>query len=143
MKRAFISIFGAVFLVSSSASALVHTIGGDPAKTFKAGDMATVPDWTWVEVKNLDPIKNGNGSFKYGESCGIERGATVTVVNSFFDRVLVRYSINGTKYGSFCPTGVFFFTTGRTFFEMTAKYFLALEAEKTEKDLIRRLLKRK
>lgn len=52
------------------------------AQEFKKGDQATVPDWTWVEVKNLDPgvVWNGNSSFGYGDPCGIQRGGIVTVV---------------------------------------------------------------
>jgi len=131
MKRTIISLFTVILLIPSLAF----------AQEAKKGDTATVPGWAWVEAKNPDPVKSGNNDFSYGESCGIHRGGTVTVVGIEESRLLVRYSISGIQYGTPCPTGVLFFTTKETFSKMRAEYGLARRSEQTEKDLVRRLLK--
>lgn len=132
MKRMIISLFAVALLIPSLAS----------AQEIKKGDTATVPGWAWVDVKNRDPVKSGNGSsFGYGESCGIQHGGTVTVVGIEGNRLLVRYSIGGTQFGTPCPTGVLFFTTKETFLKMTAEYRRVRQSEQAEKDLVERLVK--
>jgi len=131
MKRTIISLFAGVPLIPSLAS----------AQEVKEGDTATVPGWAWVDVKNPEPIKSGNTSFGYNESCGIQHGGTVTVVGIEGNRLLVRYSIGGTQFGTPCPTGVLFFTTKETFSKMTAEYRRVRQSEQNEKDFVKQLIK--
>ncbi|MDP3710366.1 MAG: hypothetical protein Q8R29_01435 [bacterium] len=133
MKRIIISLFTVALLIPSLAW----------AQEVKKGDTATVPGWTWVDVKNPEPVKSGNNDFGYGESCGIQHGGTITVVGIEENRLLVRYSIGGTQYGTSCPSGIIFFTTKETFSKMSAEYNRIRVAKQNEKDIVKRLLKKK
>lgn len=105
----------------------------------KKGDTAKVGGWEWVDVKNLQTVPSGNTSFSYGDSCGIQQGGVV-VVGIEGNRVLVRYSINGTMCGTPCPNGVVFFLTKERFSRMTAEYHSAVAAEDADKNLVKKLL---
>lgn len=122
--------------------------------SIKKGDTVGIPLRMLVDVKNLDPIKSGESSFKYDDSCVIEEDETLTVVGIEEDRLLVRYSTDDIWRGLSCPTGTLFFTTRKVFSEMIAEYRQInkqrekekkqKEKEKKEKqeekDLVRRLL---
>lgn len=112
------------------------------ANDIKKGDVAKVPSWTWVDVKNVQPVKSGNTSFSYGEHCGVQHGGTVTVLGVVGDRVLVRYSIADVQYGTPCPSGIVFFTTKGTFSAMTAEYHRINAANEREKNLVAKLSKK-
>ena len=86
------------------------------------GDQATIAVWEVVGVQNTAPIKGGNGSFGYNDPCTVQPGAQVEAVGLDGYSILVRYSINGTQYGSSCPSGALFFTTVDKFTQMTAEY---------------------
>ncbi len=109
----------------------------------KKGDTATVPGHAWVDVKNLGSVRSGNSSFEYGHSCSIKRGGTVTVAGIDGDRLLVRYSVDGTQYGAPCPTGILFFTTKEKFSKMTMEYHKIITAEEAEQSLVKRLSNQK
>lgn len=113
------------------------------AQEIKKGDQATVLGWTSVDVKNLDPVENSSASFSYSMSCGIHHGGTVTVVGIDGNRLLVRYSIGSAQNGMCCPTGVLFFTTKETFSKMKEEYRQIRAAEQNEKNLVKRLIKKK
>ena len=132
MKRITALLFAAVLLIPSLVL----------AQNIKKGDTAIVPDWEWVDVKNARPVSSGNNEFGYGRSCGVKRGGIVTVVGIDGDRLLVRYQIAGTPFGTPCPSGVLFFIKKETFSKMTAEYHRVLKAEQDEKNLIERLLKK-
>lgn len=131
MKRMIISLFMVALLIPSLAS----------AQEVKKDDKAIVSSWAWVDVKNPDPVESGNSSFGYGQSCGVQYGGTMKVVGIEGNRLLVRYSIDGTQFGSPCPTGVLFFITKESFSKMTAEYHRVRAAEQSEKDLVKRLSK--
>jgi hypothetical protein len=133
MRYLTILLFVAALMTPSLAS----------AQEIKKGDKATVPDWTWVDVKNPESVESGNTSFGYGEHCGIQRGGTVTVVGIEGNRLLVRYSISGTQFGTPCPSGILFFTTKETFSKVTAEYRRVRAAEQSERNLVKRLLTKK
>lgn len=116
------------------------------AQRAEKGDVARIPKWTWIDVKNPEPIKSGNVLFGYGGSCGISAGGTLMVVGiegtGYSDRLLVRYSSGDTHYGTHCPNGVIFFVTKRAFSKMTAEYRRIRATERAEKDLVKRLIKK-
>jgi len=100
-----------------------------------------------VEVKSLVPIRSGNVTFGYGDRCRIQRGGLLAVVGRddsnlepSADRLLVRYTSEGTQYGSNCPSGVLFFTDAKTFAEAGPAYQNRLKAELAEKATVKRLL---
>ncbi len=136
MKKFFV-----VLLIVTFVGLLIALFQPTAAQEIKKGDKATVPAWEWVEVRNLEPVKGGNHDFGFGDSCGIEEGGTVTVVGIEGGRLLVHYSISGTKFGTPCPNGVLFFTTKERFSRMTAEYNRMRAAKQGEKDTVRRLLK--
>ena len=115
------------------------------AQNVKKGDTAVVPDWEWVDVMNPDPIiqnfSNRTHRLKYGETCGIEIGGTVTVVGISNDsKVLVRYTAPDDPTGTPCPTGVLFFTTEKKFSKMTSEHNQICISEQRERDLVKKLL---
>ena len=115
----------AFFSIISASSALAQ-------QEIRNGSEVTVLNWKWVEVKNTQPIKNGNNTFIPGAQCGVEVGGVVTVVKIDGNDLVVRYSIGGprqnTTYGTLCPTGVFFSTTRESFSRMLTEYGLARRA---------------
>ena len=110
------------------------------AQDIKKGDEAKVPIWEWVNVKNPNPVKSGNSTFSYDDFCGIQYGGTVTMVGIEGDNLLVRYSIDGTQYGTPCPDGALFFITKERFSKMTDEYNRIFSAKKAEKNLVQKLL---
>lgn len=103
-----------------------------------------------MDIKNLDVVKIGNNEFTYGDTCIIERGRIVTVVGIAGNRVLVRYFIDRTVYGTSCPNGAVFFLTKERFYEMRREYCYhhcdcdcnchAVTVEDADKKLVRKLL---
>ena len=130
MRQFFVVLVVAMLALSTAA------LGADPKK----GDTAKVGGWEWVDVKNTEVVRSGNNEFSYNRSCGIQQGGTVTVVGIDGDRLLVRYSINGTMYGTPCPSGIVFFITKERFSKMTAEFNSAVTAENAEKSIIKKLL---
>jgi len=129
MKR----LLAMLFAITMLAPAFIS------AQEFKKGNVATVPDWTWVQVKNTAPIQSGNGTFKYGDTCGIKRGATLAALGTYGDLVLARYYVDNPQYGAGCPSGVVFFIRKIEFEGMTAQFYKALKAENAERELVARL----
>lgn len=105
-------------------------------------------EWQWVDVMNPDPVKSGNGSFVYGDTCGIEGGGKITVVALDGNKILVEYTTNEIKRGTPCPSGILFFIGQAEFLRIkriqidakTTQNSYMLELKK-KKDHIRRLLK--
>jgi len=136
MKSTICAVLAAL-TISSAACAQENQ--EDPNKGLKA----TVPDWTWVDVKNPDPVASLNNSFGFNDSCGVERGGTVQVIDEHQDQFLVRYTLPkkvGHAAGTRCPTGVIFFIPKTVFASMTAEYERVIQTEKDEKAFVERLL---
>lgn len=129
-----------VTMISLLAALLAPSVAS--AQEVKKDDVALIPGWAWVTVKNLEPIKNGNVTFGYDDSCGIQEGGTVTVIGVVEDRLLVRYSTSGVKYGTPCPSGIHFFTTKESFSSLSTRYERARQAKQAERDLVERLIKK-
>jgi len=104
------------------------------------GDTATVATQQWVEVKNPQPVKSGNGSFAYGDSALIQPGGTLEVIGFKDDCLVVRYKVARTQYGTCAPSGIVFFISKEKFSTMTEKYKAIQAAEKIEKESIQRML---
>ena len=103
---------------------------------------APVPEWNWVEVKNPDGIRNGNGQFEFNEQCGIAEGGTLKKIKVEGDRVLVSYtSRREQSYGAECGNGTLLFVHKALFGSMFNRYQTVLEKRRIEKEEIRRLLK--
>lgn len=136
MKRTVTRFFVAALLLIISSFASADEI--------KKGDVATVLDWEEVKVVNLEPVSQdfgyGVARVGYGEKCAVNKGGIITVVGIDGDRTLVRYSFLGRPSDLPCPSGVLFFITREKFSNMTRKLDLINDAEKAEKNLVKRLL---
>ncbi|MDP1689629.1 MAG: hypothetical protein Q8L52_00245 [bacterium] len=132
MKHAISALVALILLVPALAS----------AQDVKKGEKQIVPAWTWVEVRNLEPIESGNTGFAFGESCGIQGGGSVSAVGMDGNRILVRYSITGVQYGSACPAGVLFFMAKDSFAKMTVEYRQVQVLVQSERDLVAKLMKK-
>ena len=129
MKR----LLAMLFAITMLAPAFIS------AQEIKKDDTATVSDWTWVAVKNMTPVQSGNGTFKYGDTCGIKRGATLLALGTNRDLVLAQYLVDTPQYGSSCPSGIVFFLKKIEFVGMTTQFYKVLKVENAEKDLVARL----
>ncbi len=106
----------------------------------QVGDSTHVPVWTWVTVKNSAPVRSGNNSFGYNDTCGIQHGATMTVEGIAGEQILVSYQIETVQYGTPCPSGVIFFISREDFLRAEDLYQSILNEAQKEKELIQRLL---
>ncbi|MCK5416814.1 hypothetical protein KAI92_05305 [Candidatus Parcubacteria bacterium] len=131
--KIFFAVIIALFVVTAGAF----------AQDVQKGDSAKVLSREWVDIKNPDPIKNRNVTFKYDDSCNIQCGGIVTVVGIHGDLLLVRYTIDDKQSsGTLCPSDVVFFVAKEKFLTMTDKYNRRVQDEKTsEKNLIKNILK--
>ena len=113
------------------------------AKEIKKGDIAYVAGWEWIEVKNLNGIKNGNCYYGFDTgSCGIKEGGILKVVGIKENSLLVRYYVEKKQYGTNCPSGTLFFISKKTFSTMTED--VVIERKKRislEKKEIKKFLK--
>ena len=64
--------------------------------------------WKWVDVMNPHGITSGNVVWSFGESCGIDNGATLVWIDRTGDDVLVEYQIDCQALGTLCPSGTLF-----------------------------------
>ena len=108
------------------------------------GMTATVPEWRWVTVKNLLPIKSLNNEFEFGDACGISQGGMVVVIAVDGNRVLVEYAEKGAGMaaGKRAPSGTIFFLPILEFFNMTPDYEVARKKEQDKKNHVSELLER-
>lgn len=103
------------------------------------GDSAIVPEWKWVDARNSSPVKSGNDTYSYGDTCGIERGGKLTVVGVAGDILLVSYSTDAPRGGTSCLPGVNFLISEKEFSAMTTIYLATKGAEDKEKLLVQSL----
>jgi|GEM_PF-6901192 len=108
--------------------------------TVDVNDTAVVPVFEWVKVQNPQPIANGNGEFKFGDTCSVQVGHVVKVRAVDGMDVLVEYQVPGIGFGAPCPNGVLFFTNKEAFLRMTDQYVITRIAKKRELTRVERLL---
>ncbi|MDP4001807.1 MAG: hypothetical protein Q8P69_02045 [bacterium] len=121
---------------------LAQAISNHPLPEREVPTTAPVPGWSWIEVKNPDGIRNGNGQFEFNARCGIAEGGTLKRTRVDGDQVLVSYtSPHGQGYGSECGNNTLFLIHKTLFSSMSSRYQTVLEKRHAEKNEIRRLLK--
>jgi len=87
----------------------------------KIGASIKITQWQWVNVLNEAPIKqeyaNDTLLLVKGETCGVEIGGRITVVDKVRDKriILVKYTAPGKPLGTPCPSGVVFAMRENTF----------------------------
>lgn len=97
------------------------------------GDTGVVVGNYSVYVWNPDPIRNKDQIFRYGDSCTLEAGNYVSVIDFDGDWVLVRYSVAVQPNLHRCPSGVVSY--------ISEKVFLEMKEAREEKEKVRKLLK--
>lgn len=112
--------------------------------TITVGSQAVIPDWKWVDVVNKKPVtqrfSNGSRKLAAGETCGVEFGGLITVVEIHGENLLVEYTAPGNPVGTPCPSGVQFIVSKSDFAAMNGQYAETRDAIKAEKELVKRLL---
>jgi hypothetical protein len=104
------------------------------------GETAHVPEWQWVDVKNLDPVFNrwkDSLSLKSESTCGIAFGGIVKVIGKDGSRLLVEYTLPDKPLDigrTHCPSGVIFFIDNGAFSVMEKSYSDAIKDGKAEED---------
>ncbi len=109
----------------------------------KKGDIAIVPKWRWVDVLNQEVVRSGNGSFSYGDRCGIETGGTVSVIGEIdATDVLVRYMTPGNMevFGTSAPSDIIFQISKVEFSQMTTEYEAKMKEEQEHRNRIAKIL---
>ena len=99
-----------------------------------------VPSFQWVKIRNLEPIRNYNSAYAFGDTCSIDTPGTVELLAQDRDRVLVRYHSDRTAAGALCPDGAIFFLDAAKYAEMTKQAKQQEEAIQAERDLVANLL---
>lgn len=107
----------------------------------KKGDVAIVPHWEWVTIKNEEGVRNNNCEYEYDESCGIDYGGVLTVIANHNGSLLVKYATDKETAGTMCPSGAIFFISKKRFLSMTEEYNKIKEEKLEERFLVRKLLK--
>lgn len=112
--------------------AFAGSIEGPEAKIEK-GDVGIVSEDYSVYVWNPEPIRNKDQIFKYGDSCTIEMGNSVSVIGLDGGWVLIRYSVASAPNLHRCPSGIVSY--------IPKDLFLEMKSAQEEKDKVRQLLK--
>lgn len=85
----------------------------------KVGDASVLVDaWEWVVVKNPNGIKNENGFFGFGDSCGVQAGNRITILGIKDNILLVRYNNIKKEYGTPCPDNTVYMKEKSTWVSM-------------------------
>lgn len=112
--------------------------------TIEVGSEATIPGWRWVDVVNKKPVtqhfSNGSIPLTVGETCGVEFGGLITVVEFDDEDLLVEYMAPGNPIGTPCPSGTRFIMNRSDFVSMNGLYVSNLNSFRAEKELVKRLL---
>lgn len=129
---------------------VVFVLGGSfllmnkSASTITVGSQAVIPGWKWVQVVNGEPVtqrfSNGSRQLVAGETCGVEFGGLITVVEIRGEGLLVEYTAPGNPVGTPCSAGVRFIVSKADFAAMTEQYAAIRNAVQAEKELVRLLL---
>ena len=74
------------------------------------GEVVNAGNWRWVDVVNIEPIRqefaNGWDYLSYGDTCGIDGTSQVRGMSD--KKVLYEYTATGYPMGTACPSGVLF-----------------------------------
>ena len=135
-KRSLIFVIVALLSITSFAPS-------KPAEREKSIEQSVRnPSWTWVEVKNPNGIKNGNGFHDFNDSCGVAEGGRLEKIKTIGERVLTRYaSPKDQGYGTECGNGTIFWMDRVKYEHAEAEYNAIVTARELEKDYIWRILR--
>ena len=134
-------ICGVILLTLFTVLSVVLVVSA-PVLGIERGDVALVPDRTWVEIMNPDGIQGRETFFNFGSTAEINYPGIVTALGTHENKVLVRYKCSGKDYSIMCPNGGVFFLDKKDFVEWKAgKAAKAQKDKRLLKNLVRRLIK--
>lgn len=121
-----------------------HTIKVPTSSSIEVGSQAIIAGWKWVDVVNKKPVtkrfSNGNRELVAGETCGVEFGGLITLVEVRGENLLVEYTPPGNPIGTPCPSGIQFIVNKSDFTAMNTQYTATRDSIQAKKDLVKRLL---
>jgi hypothetical protein len=130
-----------VILITLFTVLSVALVISAPVLGIKRGDVALVPDRTWVEIMNPDGIQGRETFFNFGGTAEINYPGIVTVLGTHENKVLVRYKRSGKNYSIMCPNGGVFFLDKKDFVEWrTGKAAKVQKEKRSLKNLVRKLI---
>jgi hypothetical protein len=96
----------------------------------------------WVTVMNPAGIRNGNGTFDFGDACAIQSTKQVEPVTTSAHGMLYRIAATrAPAYGSLCPTGTLFFMQPEAFQALREKEEAATQTQQQLQQDVKGLLK--